>query len=126
MDDDLKNFEELQHTLITNTQLQKQLVQQQQKMKINIQRHSLTATEVDALPDATPVYRAVGRAYFKTAKDAVMSSLEKELVDFNTQLNKLGQQKEHLEKLCQSTESELREVLANSPALQEKLAKRMG
>lgn len=77
----------------------------------------LTLQELEPLPDATPTYRSLGRAYLLSTKQEVVSELQNAVEECDKELGTLQETKLRLDAAILAAEANLKEHLAANPEL---------
>ena len=93
------------------------------KSKQDIHRAALTGTELSNLPEDIPCYEPVGRSFIREPVATIMSKLQDTVKKAGEEIEKAEGQSVHLQKVLNETETNIRELLAANPGLQEELMK---
>ncbi len=93
------------------------------KSKQDIHRAALTGTELSNLPEDIPCYEPVGRSFVREPVATIMSKLQDNVKKAGEEIEKAEGQSVHLQKVINETETNIRELLAANPGLQEELLK---
>ena len=93
------------------------------KNKQDIHRAALTGTELSNLPEDIPCYKPVGRSFVREPVATIMSKLQDIVKTAGEEIEKAEGQSVHLQKVLNETETNIRELLAANPGLQEELLK---
>lgn len=92
-----------------------QVQSQQRRAGVNMRRAQLTLDELSAVPDAAPMFRSVGKAYFLAPKQELVGDLEADIKASKDQLAELQKQAERAQKGAEDIQNELREVARDNP-----------
>ena len=112
-----------QSKYIETTQRNKRLKDIVLKSKQDIHRAALTGTELSNLPEDIPCYEPVGRSFIREPVATIMSKLQDTVKKAGEEIEKAEGQSVHLQKVLNETETNIRELLAANPGLQEELMK---
>ena len=112
-----------QSKYIETTQRNKRLKDIVLKSKQDIHRAALTGTELSNLPEDIPCYEPVGRSFVREPVATIMSKLQDNVKKAGEEIEKAEGQSVHLQKVINETETNIRELLAANPGLQEELLK---
>ncbi|OXA58997.1 prefoldin subunit 1 [Folsomia candida] len=104
-------FAELQLKLIDTNQTIKFTDIQIESLKRSMLHKEITNREMGNLPVTTPVYEAVGRAFFASNIPKVKETLGKSVKEFAEKIRGFENGKDILEKDYKSTENAVRELV---------------
>ncbi|KAK9816774.1 hypothetical protein WJX72_004957 [[Myrmecia] bisecta] len=116
-DRDKQQFLELQNKMMDNSQKLRNVVQQERLIISSGKRASLTAEELGPMPEDAKLYESIGRAYFLMPKAKLMEELGEQQQTCRAEIRKAAEAKQGYERAIKGVESELRELLQNSPQL---------
>lgn len=117
----LQDLLELQDKILRQTTINDRLMQQERMCNIQKQRSVLTRSELQALPDATAMYKGIGRAYFISPKADVIKELDDRVAASEADLAKVKEQRDAVDRQMRDTESQLRELIKAAPTLARRL-----
>jgi len=93
---------------------QNQIMSVDRQLAMNLgelRRGQLVAAELGGLPDATVVYRGVGKAYIATAKDALLDDIKVSAAESEKNVEGLKASRQRLAKDKESAETDIKEML---------------
>mmetsp|Transcript_14670 Transcript_14670/g.19043 ORF Transcript_14670/g.19043 Transcript_14670/m.19043 type:complete len:103 (+) Transcript_14670:665-973(+) len=83
-----------------------------------MRRNDLTRDEITALPEETPLYRAVGKMFMRSERPAVSTFLNDQLAAEEKKKQDLLARQTYLQRRLQSQEANLKDLMANLMAQQ--------
>jgi len=86
--------------------------------KKDIHMAALTGAELSSLPDDIPCYKPVGRSFVREPKPTIMSALEEQVKTASEEIEKTEGQKEHMQKVLNETETNIKELLQGNEDLE--------
>ncbi|XP_054612001.1 prefoldin subunit 1 [Dunckerocampus dactyliophorus] len=111
-----KAFSELQVKMI-DTQQKVKLADLQIEQLTRVQKHAnLTHTEINTLPNNTPLYEGVGRMFILQSKEDVTNQLKDKQKTAEEKIKELEQKKVYLERSVKEAEDNIREMLLSRRA----------
>lgn len=110
-------LQELQQRLMQHSSLLKSVGQQMRVVQTTAKRSRLTLDELLQIPDGTPCFDAVGRAYFSAPKPQIQTNLQEVEEQCLKQVAELTKTREKITKDVHTVETEIRELLQSDPAL---------
>jgi len=116
-------FKNPQSKFVETTQRSKGLAQNVLQRKKDIHMAALTGAELSSLPDDIPCYKPVGRSFVREPKPTIMSALEEQVKTASEEIEKTEGQKEHMQKVLNETETNIKELLQGNEALSRELLK---
>lgn len=108
---------ELQQKLMQHSGLLKSVSQQARIVQTTAKRSRLTLDELQQIPNGTPCFDAVGRAYFSAPKSEIEQQLKASEEECLKQVAELTKNREKVAKDVHTVETEIRELLQSDPAL---------
>eukprot|EP00199_Chlamydomonas_sp_CCMP681_P004730 CAMPEP_0119107574 /NCGR_PEP_ID=MMETSP1180-20130426/11293_1 /TAXON_ID=3052 ORGANISM="Chlamydomonas cf sp, Strain CCMP681" /NCGR_SAMPLE_ID=MMETSP1180 /ASSEMBLY_ACC=CAM_ASM_000741 /LENGTH=132 /DNA_ID=CAMNT_0007093083 /DNA_START=89 /DNA_END=487 /DNA_ORIENTATION=- len=115
--DEEKTLMELQDRLLASTQTLARLNQQDRMALTRKQRTELTLSELKQLPDGARTYKSIGKAYFLSSKDNVVTESQAIIASVSSEIDALRAQRNVVETKLKETQVELRELVNANPAV---------
>ncbi|KAG1668318.1 hypothetical protein FOA52_011215 [Chlamydomonas sp. UWO 241] len=103
-------FQELEQRFMQTQDMHRRVAQSERQAMITKQRCELVMTELKSLPENTPTYKQIGRAYFMEPRAAVLKSCEEDIASSSSQAEASKLKREKLEEQLEGTRKELQEI----------------
>mmetsp|Transcript_17034 Transcript_17034/g.23519 ORF Transcript_17034/g.23519 Transcript_17034/m.23519 type:complete len:128 (-) Transcript_17034:261-644(-) len=116
-----KEWSELQAKLLENNGKLKAVIASVRMKETEKKRGELTVQELQELPDETVVYKALGRGFVLAPKIQIQEAMKGGGESLTSELEKMKTTKEYLEREQSGLESEMKELIQNSPFLKARL-----
>ena len=108
-----KAFSELQVKRLETGQLVAVAEGQRQALQRSIIHSQLTFKEISGLPEATPLYRSIGRMFLLASRDEIKETLTASEAASKEKIAEIEKNKSHLEKSLKEQEDSLRELVSH-------------
>ncbi|KAI8473483.1 MAG: hypothetical protein J3K34DRAFT_410879 [Monoraphidium minutum] len=125
-DKDAQALLELRDKLEMNGAYLNMVQNQQRRTGVNLRRAQLTLEEVSALPEAVPMYKSVGKAYFMAPRGELVTELTGDVKAAQDQMAELERQQERAAKAIKGIEGEVAEVARGNPGAMAAFRRLMG
>mmetsp|Transcript_19131 Transcript_19131/g.36612 ORF Transcript_19131/g.36612 Transcript_19131/m.36612 type:complete len:126 (+) Transcript_19131:92-469(+) len=116
-----KDWTQLQQKLLENSGKLKSTISGMRSKESEKKRAELTEQELVELPDDTVVYKSLGRAFVFAPKPQVQDEMKQATITLQDEIDKYKNNKEYLERTQTDIESNMKELIQNSPFLKARL-----
>eukprot|EP00271_Cylindrocystis_brebissonii_P003228 TRINITY_DN13998_c0_g2_i1.p1 TRINITY_DN13998_c0_g2~~TRINITY_DN13998_c0_g2_i1.p1 ORF type:complete len:139 (+),score=43.78 TRINITY_DN13998_c0_g2_i1:139-555(+) len=116
-------FQELQTRLVDTDQKMKQVMAKTRATEADKKRATLTLQELEELPVDTDTYRQLGKAFVLENLDALKSEEREKVKASERAIEALQSSKSYLERQMKDVENNFKELVQQSPALMQQVAR---